>query len=71
MLVMRLLGLSPYRSKQDAKHTGAEEGEVGVRGHGVLAGTDRGLGSSGLFFGFPQSGNLQPRGSRQHPARGL
>lgn len=60
MLVMRLLGLSPYRSKQDAKRTGAEEGEVGVSGHVVLVGTDHGLGSSGLSLAFPRVGICSP-----------
>lgn len=59
MLVTRLLGLSLYRSKQDAKHTRAEEGEVGVRGHVVLVGTDHGLGSSGLLA-FPKVGMCSP-----------
>lgn len=70
VLVMRLLCRSSCRSKRDAKPTGAEEGEVGMSGHVVLVGTDHGQG--GLWaFGFPQSGNLQPHGSRQHPMRGL
>lgn len=47
---------SLYRSKQDAKHTGAEEWEVGVSGHVVLVGTDHGLESSELFLAFPKVG---------------
>lgn len=50
MLLMRLLCPSSYRSKQDAKPTGAEEGEVAVSGHVVLLGTDHRLGSSGFWF---------------------
>lgn len=59
VLVGRLLCPSSYRSKQDAKPTGAEEGEVGVNGHVVLLGTDHGLVVSGLLA-FPKVGICSP-----------
>lgn len=59
VLGTRLLGLPLCRSKQDAKHTWAEEGEVGASDHVVLVGTDHGLGSSGLLA-FPKVGICSP-----------
>lgn len=61
-LVMRLLCCSSYRSKQDAKPTGAEEGEVGVSDRVVLVETDHGLGVSGLLA-FPKVGICSPMGA--------
>lgn len=69
---------APFLLQQQAgweARGGQRKGRRGASGRVVLAVTDHGLGGSGhlLFsdFGFPQSSNLQPGGSRRPPAGGL